>query len=179
MNKDLRQLIEQFTTGTPEELEDAKIFLAMVLEFYSILPGLRRSRKSHFAYFVPEKFLNLEVTADELREVVRVIAEDGADRIDPGVCFWMLGKPSQDLGAVTALRLLEAKHHLLDEAQAVQAATTLRRILVRPDPELEVQLRSAWFRTVLREWLGSESGELKKSARSLGKLLSTRWGISV
>ncbi len=177
MNKDLRRLLENFTSGTPKELQDATVFLAMMLEYYSINPDLRFSRRSDMATFVPERLLGLEVTDDDLREVVRVVVEYGPGRLDLGVCFWILGKPSQALGAAAAVRLLKTKGHLLSEDQAVQAATTLRNLLIQHDLELEALLGSEWFRFVLRKWISSESVDLKNSARSLERRLSATWGI--
>ncbi|MCP3997129.1 MAG: hypothetical protein GY722_19035 [bacterium] len=179
MIQELHQLIEKFTAGTPEELENATIYFATLLEFYSIGPKSRTSRRRDMAVIVPEYLLDLEVTESDLRKLVQIVTEDGPSRLDLGVCFWILGKPSQALGAAAAVRLLERKRHLLGEDQAAQAATTLRNMLILPDPELEHQLRSEWFSSVLREWLASESQELKRSARSLEKHLSARWGISV
>ncbi len=61
--------------------------------------------------------------------------------------------------------------------RANQAANSLRRRLPQPDPELKLQLRSQWFRSVLRQWLASDSEELKGCAWALENRLATTWGI--
>ncbi len=177
MDNELQSLIERFRQGTPEELTELTIRLAMMLEYYSVNPAVRHSRRSEMAQIIPESLLDLEVTENDLRELVSVVVVDGVTHLDLGVCFWMLGKASQGLGATAAVQLLEGRWHLLNESQAYQAANTLVHLLVSPDSELKPQLRSEWFRSVLRLWLASDSEELKGSAGALKKRLATTWAI--
>ncbi len=177
MDNKLQLLIERFKQGDPEELPELTIRLAMMLEYYSVNPAVRHSRRSEMAQIIPESLLDLEVTENDLRELISVVVVDGVAHLDLGVCFWMLGKASQALGAEAAVQLLGARWHLLSESQAYQAANTLVHLLVRPDSKLKPQLRSEWFRSVLRQWLASDFEDLKGSAEALKQRLATAWAI--